>query len=90
MRQSTLPDLFVFLDVIQLCNLGCGMSKNVSHLLYGKTLNRTVRLLGTVDQYSCESVPKLVEAENRVMLVVAKKYDILYRLWFYIIVYFHL
>ena len=27
-------------------------------------------------------MPKLVEAENRVMLVVAKKYDILYRLWF--------
>ena len=58
------------------------MAEEIGYLFYGEALDCSIRLFYTVDQGCCERVPKLVEAENRVMLVVAKKYDILYRLWF--------
>ena len=40
----------VFLDIIQLCDLCCGVTEKIGYLLHGQTFDRSVGLFDAVDQ----------------------------------------
>lgn len=50
----------VFLYVIQLGDLGRGVSEQIGSLLHGQALYGAVRLLDTVDQGCCEGMSESV------------------------------